>query len=187
MKQDRRVKYTQMVLKEALLELLQDKPIERISVKEICEKADINRSTFYVHYGSPNELLDSINDDVYDEIKAANTGFTDMMSFLTGIYDIMYKHRKLLMLLTKGMCHMNIMFRIFDLWRDDFKMAMKQAGVPEDKWDDAYLFISCGTSALICVWAMGEIKKTSAEIAEETYALICNGINAYIKEDTKRV
>jgi AcrR family transcriptional regulator len=187
MKQDRRVKYTQMVLKEALLEILQDRPIERISVKEICDRADVNRSTFYVHYGSPMELLDSIKDDMYDEIKSVNTGYSDMLSFLTGVFDIMYKHRRLLKLLTRGMAHMDIMLRIFDLWKDDFKRAMMQANVPEDKWDTAYLFVSCGTSAMICVWAMGESDKTSRELAEEVYSLVTSGINGYIKEADKHV
>lgn len=187
MKQDRRVKYTQMVLKEALLELLQDKPIERISVKEICDRADINRSTFYVHYASPKELLDSIKDDMYYEIKSVKADYTDMLSFLTGVFDIMYRHRRLLTLLTRGTAHMDIMFRIFDLWKDDFRSAMTGSGVPEDKWDTAYLFVSCGASAVICVWAMGESDKTSRELAEEVYGLVTNGLNAYIKEENKHV
>lgn len=46
---DRRKKYTRMVLKESLMELLKNKPISNITIKEICEEADINRSTFYSH------------------------------------------------------------------------------------------------------------------------------------------
>ena len=45
MSRDRRVKYTQMVLNESLLEVLREKPLSRITVKEICDRADINRST----------------------------------------------------------------------------------------------------------------------------------------------
>lgn len=187
MRQDRRVKYTRMVLKEALLEILQDKPIECISVKEICDRADINRSTFYVHYGSPMELLDSIKDDMYDEIKRVKTDYTDMLSFLTGVFDIMYEHRQLLKLLTKGTAHIDVMFRIIDLWKDDFRAVMIREGVPDEKWDTAYLFVSCGASAVICVWAMGDLKKTSRELAEEVYGLVTNGINAYIKEENRHV
>lgn len=187
MKQDRRVRYTQMVLKEALLELLQDRPIDRINVKEICDRADINRSTFYVHYGSPQELLDSIKDDMYDEIKQADKGFTDMHTFLTDIFDVIYKYRKLLTLLTRGLAHIDIITRIFDFWKEDFKNAMLAQGMPEDKWDSTYLFIACGTSAILCTWAMGVTKKNSSEMADEVYALICNGINAYTKEVDKNV
>ena len=50
MKTDARVKYTKMVLKKALLELMQHKPVNKITVKEICERAELNRATFYAHY-----------------------------------------------------------------------------------------------------------------------------------------
>ena len=66
---DRRIKYTKMVLRQALLEILQEKPIDRVTVKEICDRADINRSTFYVHYGSPQELFDGIQQEMYEEMK----------------------------------------------------------------------------------------------------------------------
>ena len=49
MKQDARVRYTQKVLKEVLLQLLEQKPVNRITVKEVCERAELNRTTFYTH------------------------------------------------------------------------------------------------------------------------------------------
>ncbi len=49
MKQDARVRYTQKVLKEVLLQLLEQKPVNRITVKEVCERAGLNRTTFYTH------------------------------------------------------------------------------------------------------------------------------------------
>jgi len=49
-KLDRRVKYTRMVLKESFINLLEKKDISQITIKEICEDADINRATFYAHY-----------------------------------------------------------------------------------------------------------------------------------------
>ena len=53
MKQDARVRYTQKVLKEVLkevlLQLLEQKPVNRITVKEVCERAGLNRTMFYTH------------------------------------------------------------------------------------------------------------------------------------------
>ena len=60
MKTDARVKYTRMVLKKALLELMQHKPVNKITVKEICERAELNRATFYAHYSDCFDLLESI-------------------------------------------------------------------------------------------------------------------------------
>ena len=56
-KEDRRVKYTKMVLKESLIDLLSKKDISCITIKQICEEADINRATFYTHYSDQFDLL----------------------------------------------------------------------------------------------------------------------------------
>lgn len=62
-KLDRRKKYTRMVLKDSLIKLLKEKSISTITIKEICELADINRSTFYAHYSDQKELLYSIEEE----------------------------------------------------------------------------------------------------------------------------
>ena len=49
---------TAILFDEALIYLLEKKDIEYITVKEICNKAGVNRSTFYLHYESINDLLD---------------------------------------------------------------------------------------------------------------------------------
>ena len=48
---------TAILMAEALISLLDKKSIEFITVREICEKASVNRSTFYLHYESINDLL----------------------------------------------------------------------------------------------------------------------------------
>lgn len=55
-KEDRRVRYTKLAIRESFLALLSEKPIEKISVTEICKRADINRGTFYSHYADPFDL-----------------------------------------------------------------------------------------------------------------------------------
>jgi len=45
--QGARVRYTQKGLKEVLLQLLEQKPVNRITVKEVCERAGLNRTMFY--------------------------------------------------------------------------------------------------------------------------------------------
>lgn len=61
---DRRKKYTRMVLKDSLLTLLKEKQISAITVKELCELADINRSTFYAHYSDQFDLLNQIENEL---------------------------------------------------------------------------------------------------------------------------
>lgn len=68
-KTDRRARYTRMVLKESLIELLKEKRISNISIKEICERADINRSTFYSHYQDQYDLMHQVEQEVLGEIR----------------------------------------------------------------------------------------------------------------------
>ncbi|MDX5474717.1 MAG: TetR family transcriptional regulator C-terminal domain-containing protein [Bacillaceae bacterium] len=67
-KLDRRKKYTRMVLKESLMTLLKEKPISSITVKELCEVADINRSTFYSHYSDQFDLLYKIEEEIIEDM-----------------------------------------------------------------------------------------------------------------------
>lgn len=68
-KMDRRKRYTRMVLKESLITLLQEKKISVITVKELCERADINRSTFYAHYLDHYDLLTQIEDELIEDMR----------------------------------------------------------------------------------------------------------------------
>ncbi|MBQ9079679.1 MAG: TetR/AcrR family transcriptional regulator [Clostridia bacterium] len=67
---DRRVKYTKKVLGEALIKFLNEKPIARITVKEICEEADINRATFYAHYTDQFDQLKKIEAEFIEGINS---------------------------------------------------------------------------------------------------------------------
>lgn len=57
---DRRIRYTKQVIKESLFELMKKAPVEKITVKELCAAADINRATFYTHYETMTALLEEI-------------------------------------------------------------------------------------------------------------------------------
>ena len=67
-KQDRRIRKTKAVLKSALLSLMAKKNINHITVKELCEKADINRGTFYLHYKDTLDLLEQIEDEILQNL-----------------------------------------------------------------------------------------------------------------------
>ena len=56
-KTDARIRYTQRILKESFLTLLKQKPVNKITVKEVCEIAELNRATFYAHYSDCFALL----------------------------------------------------------------------------------------------------------------------------------
>ena len=70
-KTDARVRYTRRVLKESFLKLLREKPVNRITVKEVCEMAELNRATFYAHYSDCFALLESIEQELIDAFQKA--------------------------------------------------------------------------------------------------------------------
>ena len=59
------------MIKEAMLELMVEKPFDKITITDIVKKADINRGTFYAHYDNTSEVLKSISASVMDEIASA--------------------------------------------------------------------------------------------------------------------
>ncbi|MCL2441064.1 MAG: TetR/AcrR family transcriptional regulator C-terminal domain-containing protein [Treponema sp.] len=60
---NRNVRRTKLALRNSLIELMKNKSILRISVKEICDTADVGRSTFYAHYESHYNLLEDIENE----------------------------------------------------------------------------------------------------------------------------
>lgn len=66
-KNNQRTRLSKILLKNALMDLLSEKgSVTKISVRELCERADLNRSTFYAHYSEPKELLEEVEAELLD-------------------------------------------------------------------------------------------------------------------------
>lgn len=65
---DRRTIKTRAAIKRAFIECLKEKNINKITISELSEKADIGRGTFYLHYQDLYDLYDSIEQDLYAEL-----------------------------------------------------------------------------------------------------------------------
>ena len=179
MKQDRRVKYTKTVLKESLLSLLKEKPLEKISVKELCERADINRSTFYVYFGSPQELLDSILDEMYERIGAEPMDFSSVKEFLVGICECLYRYRDLMLVVAQSSDLIELLFRLTDIWREKFMQIMSNQGLGGDRAELAYRYISTGACFTIGTWVIGGgMGQSAEEIAGSLEQLILHGLSS---------
>ncbi len=66
--ENRRITQTKRYIQESLILLMESKSIYKISIKELCDKAGINRSTFYNHYKSQLEVFDELEEDYLDSI-----------------------------------------------------------------------------------------------------------------------
>lgn len=93
------------LINQAFLELLREKPFEKITVTDIVKRADINRSTFYAHYPDVRGLVEVLMDHAVNSSIELVAGlsfqdiFTDPMPFLKGLSDIGTENMELYRLL----------------------------------------------------------------------------------------
>ena len=74
-KPSRSILRTQQLLKQGLIELMKEKPVQKITVRELVDYVNLNRGTFYLHYRDIYDLLEQIEDDLtcrLREILSAN-------------------------------------------------------------------------------------------------------------------
>ena len=63
---DIRIEKTERAIKQAFMELRAEKPLEKIRVKELCDRACINKSTFYAHYQDIYALANAMEDEMVE-------------------------------------------------------------------------------------------------------------------------
>lgn len=96
---DKRILKTKKALKQTLMELIREKPFRKITVKEICDKANTSRITFYTYYDDKYDLLGDLVRDFereiyerYDELQKDNNAGNDpiirQQNIMDAIFDI---------------------------------------------------------------------------------------------------
>ena len=97
---DRRIEKTKSSIINAFLALRAQKDPEKIRVKELCEEAGINKSTFYTHYQDIYDLSEQLEkqaaDDVLKEIGHPETMLTDPERFTKELYYAYLSHANLI-------------------------------------------------------------------------------------------
>lgn len=93
-KTDARIRYTQRILKESFLILLKQKPVNKITVKEVCEMAELNRATFYAHYSDCFALLESIEQELLEAFQKSLklVDSFDVTALIEAIYAMVEQH-----------------------------------------------------------------------------------------------
>lgn len=103
---DKRILKTKRALKQTLIDLIKEKPFRKITVKEICDKANTSRITFYTYYDDKYDLLGDLVRDFESEIgvryselqKENNTGddaITRQQNIVDAIFDIQDRYMEL--------------------------------------------------------------------------------------------
>ena len=182
-KLDRRVQYTLMVLKQSLLELMADQPISRITVTEICERANINRGTFYVYYHDPYDLLAQIQNELDDDIQA--TLAKDMHSSRDVTVEILRSiaaQRSLCTVLFgkygDAAFLQQLIYNARDQFVEDWRTNARRADA--DEVGRFYIFIANGIAATIQDWLQRDMAETPEEFASFIEKAISHGLSAFV-------
>lgn len=98
--EDRRSRRSRRLLKEGLLQMMQEKRFSEITVRDITERMDLNRGTFYLHYPDTAALLQSVEEDMLAEAQALvdahmaeSTAERTLRPVLLPILDYVVEHR----------------------------------------------------------------------------------------------
>jgi len=69
------------LIRDAYVNLMQEKPIDKISISDIVREADLNRGTFYAHYSNPMDVLMEIANEILGDVEGffADFNFTDFL------------------------------------------------------------------------------------------------------------
>ena len=94
---DRRVQRTRRALRDALIELILERGWDKTSVQDVCERADIGRSTFYTHFADKEELLVGGFDALGKLLREPQSVPTDVrpLAFARGMIEHAHEQRRL--------------------------------------------------------------------------------------------
>jgi len=183
---DRRVQYTKMVLKLSLVHLMAEKPVGRVTIKEICERADVNRGTFYTHYADQYDLLEEIEDDLDGEIKAALAknlpNSSNVTMVVAEILTAVAARATLCQVLFSDHGDATFVNKIMSNTRAQFLAEWSTKVHPEDvpQLDRFYVFTANGIAAVIRDWLRGGTVETPAAIASFVQKTIDGGLASFV-------
>ena len=97
LRKDRRVLRTREALRDALLELMVEHGWEGVDIQSLCHRADIGRSTFYLHYANKEELLRGCFDDLRtalgEQVRHAGACPPDRLAFVGGLIEHVHEQQ----------------------------------------------------------------------------------------------
>jgi AcrR family transcriptional regulator len=186
-KDDRRVKYTKMVLKDSFIKLLTKKDISRITIKEICEYADINRATFYSHYIDQYDLMKKIEDELLDNISTHLSVLEELGTNLNSvetiekILDYIKENAQLCKLLLSERGDLSFQKKVMIFVYDIVMSNLSSIGII-DKEDAEYIysFTITGSVGIIQKWLNDDMKKSTGYMAKMVIRLTSGSPAAFV-------
>lgn len=183
---DYRVRVTRMLIRRQFTELLAAKPIQSITVRELCERTGINRSTFYNHYRDVYDLLEKIEEEMLSELAdrlKALAGENGLMSFgfFEGIFRFLRQNMDICAVVLGDNGDKRFLARMLELGRKSCVQAYSFAFPSADREtiEDFYAFVSNGCIGLITRWIRQGMKKSPEEMAKTAKAIITEALGVF--------
>lgn len=169
MPENRRVRMTKSMMKEALLELLEKKPLDKITVKDICESADVNRSTFYSYYESIEQLLLEIEDDALNQLPMYPDSPEDysnerFLSALEDFFDYVRENERLFRILIVQRDSSSFNNRLVNTVMEKYRSPMKAGDGLIARY--AYVYCVSGVIGILKEWLNGNFPISTRAFAQ---------------------
>ncbi len=182
MANDARVRFTKMEIRKALLTLLRKKSIKQITVKEVCEIAQINRATFYKHYSDVYDLLDQIQNELYaivvDTMKAKVDRELD--NIVLEVLHVIYVNDELCKVLFSENGDKAFFRKILDVGEepcvDDWRK--KYPDKDTDTLRLLYIYIANGSISLINNWVNSGMKESPEAMGRKIGRISLNAVRS---------
>ena len=182
-KEDRRVRRTKKLLTQALTQLLQEKQINEITVKELTDLADMNRGTFYLYYKDMFDMLEKIEDGMFEALDAiVSLHEHDDVSqqtkpILLDLFRFIQDNQEMCRVLLSPHGDMNFLHRLDEVVREKCLKAWpnirKEKG--EADFDYHYSFVVFGCAGIIRAWVNRNCSESAEKMAEMAYGMILRG------------
>lgn len=181
---DRRVRKTREQLRRGLAELLCEKSIREITVKELVERVDINRSTFYLHYSDIYDMMEKIENGLVEDIEKLIEAhpvspFNEKsFPFIEDIFVILSENRAICAALLGPHGDISFLHRIEGIISEHCLNVLKVT-FPDQLKDLKYSYSFClsGCIGLTKTWLNGQYEETPRHMAEITFRLIMNALH----------
>ena len=183
---DRRTKYTKKVIKDTLIKLLSEKDINKITVSEICQEADINRATFYRYYVDIYDLLNNIEKDFEKELKDAYHPETEdqktVFFFSKAMLNVFLDNKDLVRILfttNNNIYFLNTILEVaYEKCREKWQKDLPE--LSEEDMEYAAIFIFNGALGVVNFWVKNDFDKDINEVSEIIESLSYYGTRKYI-------
>lgn len=186
---DLRVVKTRGVIRNALFELMSEKPLPKITISEICARAAVNRKTFYRHYRCTGDVITELENEILDEfseiLRSKNKSILDAGAVIRDISAVIDSRREFFMRLTKQNPDLFSKGKIKAVLCRMIAVALKNIGAIEDEptLNAAAEFTVSGVLSLYSAWFDGGCGNDLPFLTEVSVKMATKGLAAFVSEE----